>query len=163
MNEVYHEFLLQRKKSLVGIIVTIILSLSAVGVLIWFSLLGIILAAILGYIAYRVYISSDIEYEYLYLDKELTVDKVMAKRKRKRLMVYKLDKMEIVAQIGSSKLDEYKRRSTNYKTKDYSSGYENTENKKYGIYYDGEYKVIIEAPEEFMKAMYNQAPRKVFL
>ena len=30
------------------------------------------------------------EYEYLYLDRELTIDKVMAKTRRKRVAVYQL-------------------------------------------------------------------------
>ena len=47
-------------------------------------IIALIPAILFGVAAYFVYMNTDLEYEYLYLDRELTVDKVMAKSKRKR-------------------------------------------------------------------------------
>ena len=49
---------------------------------------------------------SDIEFEYLYLDKQLTVDKIMGKSKRKNIATYDLDKFEILCPERSDKLRE---------------------------------------------------------
>ena len=111
--------------------------------------------------AYFVYMNTDLEYEYLYLDRELTVDKVMAKSKRKRAAVYSLDKMEIVAPVKSWHLDNFKNRQTS-KNVDYSSGEEKQPDKRFVFYYEGNQKVIFEPSEEMVKAMQFVAPRKVF-
>ena len=83
--------------------------LTAVFVLL--SLMGVILlfvfAIATGVGAYLANMRTEVEYEYLYLDKELTIDKIMAKTKRKRIGVYKLDSMEILAPIKSYHLDNY--------------------------------------------------------
>ena len=105
--------------------------------------------------------NTDLEYEYLYLDRELTVDKVMAKSKRKRAAVYSLDKMEIVAPVKSWHLDNFKNRQTS-KNVDYSSGEEKQPDKRFVFYYEGNQKVIFEPSEEMVKAMQFVAPRKVF-
>ncbi len=109
---------------------------------------------------FRSYLNSDLEYEYLYVDKELTVDKVMAKTRRKRVAAFELDKMEIVAPLKSWHLDNFKNR--NDKTVDYSSGVEKQPEVRYVFYYEGSKKVIFEPNEEMIKAMQLVAPRKVF-
>ena len=43
---------------------------------------------------------TDIEYEYLYLDKEITIDKIMAKTRRKRVLSISVDKIEILSASG---------------------------------------------------------------
>ena len=44
---------------------------------------------------------TDIEYEYSYCDKEISVDKIMGKEKRKNLATYQLEKMELLAPSNS--------------------------------------------------------------
>ena len=124
-------------------------------------IIALIPAILFGIAAYFVYMNTDLEYEYLYLDRELTVDKVMAKSKRKRAAVYSLDKMEIVAPIKSWHLDNFKNRQTS-KNVDYSSGEEKQPDKRFVFYYEGSQKVIFEPSEEMIKAMQFVAPRKVF-
>ena len=114
----------------------------------------------LGVAAYFVYLNSDVEYEYLYVDKELTVDKVMAKSRRKRVATYDLGKIEILAPIKSWHLDNYKNRTD--KTVDYSSGEEKQPDRRFAFFYDGKQRVLIEPNEEMIKAMQTVAPRKVF-
>ncbi len=124
------------------------------------SYIGLILMAITGAGAYFLKLNTDLEYEYLYLDKELVVDKVMAKSKRKRVATYTLSRMEIMAPIKSYRLDNYKNRQV--KVKDYSIGEEMKPDLRYAIYYEGGEKILLNPSPEMVKAMKNAAPRKVF-
>lgn len=164
MSDVYVECLVKAKASALGkflktvlIVITVIFALmSVLGKLI--AVLGAVAA---GVGAYFLYLNTDIEYEYLYLDKELTVDKVMAKTKRKRIGTYQVDRMEIFAPIKSYHLDNYKNRTA--KEIDYSIGEELQPDRRYVIYYEGGIKLILSPSEELVKAMKNVAPRKVFM
>ena len=119
-----------------------------------------ILAVVTGVGAYFVNLFTDLEYEYLYLDKELVIDKVMAKSRRKRVATYSLDKVEILAPIKSYHLDNYKNR--NVKQKDYSIGIEEKPDLRYAMYYEGGEKLLLSPSPEMIKIMKNVAPRKVF-
>lgn len=118
-------------------------------------------AIVFGVGAYFLALYSDVEYEYLYLDKEITVDKVYNKTRRKRYKVYSLDKIEIMAPLKSWHLDEYKNRKFNLV--DISSGVENMPEVRYVFFYNGEEKVIFEPNGDFIKMCRNAAPRKVFI
>ncbi len=162
MNETYVEWLVKKKTPVYMAFLKILTIMLAV----CFILVGIgfppllLIGILFGVAAYFIYFNADLEYEYLYVDKELTVDKVMAKSKRKRVATFDLDKMEIVAPIKSWHLDNYKNR--NDKTVDYSSGEEKQPDRRYVFFYDGRQKVIFEPNEEMIKAMQFVAPRKVF-
>lgn len=125
------------------------------------SIIGFLAAVVLGFIGYLVSFRVNVEYEYLYLDKELTVDKVLAKSKRKRVDVFALDKMEIIAPVGSSALDAFKNREV--KVHDFSCGEGQQPDNRYAIYYEGSEMLIISPSEEMLRFMYNQAPRKVIM
>lgn len=162
MNETYVEWLVKRKTpAYMKLLRILFIMLTVCFVLIGLILIPALLIGIaLGVVSYFIYMNSELEYEYLYVDRELTVDKVMAKSKRKRVAVFNLDKMEIVAPVKSFHLDNYKNR--NDKISDYSSGEEKQPDKRYVFYYDGQKKVIFEPNEEMIKAMQFAAPRKVF-
>ncbi len=125
----------------------------------WTYIIGLLLACIFGALAYFCSFYADTEFEYLYVDKELTVDKVLAKAKRKKVDTFSLDKMEIIAPIHSHELDSYKNRSV--KERDFSTGREEQPDGRYVIYYEGNQKLIISPSPELIKAMKNNAPRKV--
>ena len=162
MNETYVEWLVKRKTPAYMTLLKILtIMLTVCFVLLGFFLLpAMIIAVLLGVAAYFVYLNSDVEYEYLYVDKELTVDKVMAKSRRKRVATYELGKIEILAPIKSWHLDNYKNRTD--KTVDYSSGEEKQPDRRFAFFYDGKQRVLIEPNEEMIKAMQTVAPRKVF-
>ena len=162
MNETYVEWLVKRKTPAYMTLLKILtIMLTVCFVLLCFFLLpAMIIAVLLGVAAYFVYLNSDVEYEYLYVDKELTVDKVMAKSRRKRVATYDLGKIEILAPIKSWHLDNYKNRTD--KTVDYSSGEEKQPDRRFAFFYDGKQRVLIEPNEEMIKAMQTVAPRKVF-
>lgn len=162
MNETYVEWLVKRKTPAYMTFLKILFTVLAV----FFILIGLLLLPALllgiacGVAAYFITLNADLEYEYLYVDKELTIDKIMAKSRRKRAAVFSLDKMEIIAPVKSWHLDNYKNRSG--KAIDYSSGEEKQPDKRFVFYYDGQKKIIFEPNEEMIKAMQLVAPRKVF-
>ena len=162
MNETYVEWLVKRKTPAYMTLLKILtIMLTVCFVLLGFFLLpAMIIAVLLGVAAYFIYLNSDVEYEYLYVDKELTVEKVMAKSRRKRVATYDLGKIEILAPIKSWHLDNYKNRTD--KTVDYSSGEEKQPDRRFAFFYDGKQRVLIEPNEEMIKAMQTVAPRKVF-
>ena len=163
MSDAYVECLVKVKSSVMAVLCKFFLLAIAVisffGILIGISLAIIpCLLASLG--AYFINMYADLEYEYLYLDKELVVDKIMAKSRRKRVATYRLDRMEILAPIKSYHLDNYKNRTV--KEKDYSIGQVLQPDLRYAMYYEGGEKIILSPSPEMIKIMKNAAPRKVF-
>jgi cellulose synthase/poly-beta-1,6-N-acetylglucosamine synthase-like glycosyltransferase len=164
MSEAYVECLVKAKPSILGkffkyllIMLTVALALL---MFLTMNVILMILAVVTGAGAYFVNLFTDLEYEYLYLDKELVIDKVMAKSRRKRVATYSLDKVEILAPIKSYHLDNYKNR--NVKQKDYSIGIEEKPDLRYAMYYEGGEKLLLSPSPEMIKIMKNVAPRKVF-
>ena len=164
MSESYVECMVARRtKPIESFVKYVLYGLTGFAILgaLFTSILVFFIAAIaLGVGSYFFSLYTDIEYEYLYLDKEIVVDKVLKKSKRKRVATYELEKIEIFAPIKSYHLDNYKNRQA--KVVDISSGVENMPDKRYVFFYNGEQKVIIEPNEELVKIMKNVAPRKVF-
>lgn len=166
MSDAYVECLVKAKPSILGkigravlmtLMVICILAIFVLPPLMLFAFIG---AVVFGVGAYFVRMFTDLEYEYLYLDRELVVDKVMAKSKRKRIATYQLDRIEILAPFRSYHLDNYKNR--NVKVKDYSIGEVLQPDKRYAMFYEGGEKIILSPSEELIKAMKNTAPRKIF-
>lgn len=164
MNETYIELLIKKKTPLYLSLLKMLSSMLticflAVGVIL-FMWQALIIGIVIGIAAYFIYMNANLEYEYLYLDKELSIDKVMAKSKRKKVASFDMEKMEIMAPLNSYQLDSYKNR--NVKIVDYSSGEEKQPDLRYAFYYDGKQKVIFEPNAEMVKAIQMIAPRKVF-
>ena len=166
MSDAYVECLVKAKTStvaklgktlLITLTVIFILAIVVLPPVMIFAFIG---ALITGVGAYFLNLFTDLEYEYLYLDKELTVDKVMAKSKRKRIATYQLDRIEILAPVRSYHLDNYKNRNT--KDKDYSIGEVLQPDRRYAMYYEGGEKILLSPSEELIKVMKNVAPRKIF-
>lgn len=164
MSDAYVECLVKAKPSMMGrflkyllIVLTVIFAFLMMLIM---NIIPFLLAIAAGAGAYFVNMFTDLEYEYLYLDKELTVDKVMAKSKRKRVAVYQLDRIEILAPFKSYRLDGFRNRTV--KEKDYSIGYEDKPDLRYVMYYEGGEKLILSPSPEMIKVMKNVAPRKVF-
>lgn len=162
MNDAYVECLVKQKTSLKAKFFKIFLIVLAVICFLAMSFIYVafflMLLAAGG--AYLVHLFTNLEYEYLYVDRELVVDKVMAKSRRKRVGTYSLDRIEILAPIKSHHLDNYKNRSV--KTKDYSIGEELQPDLRYAMYYEGGEKIVLSPSPELIQIMRNVAPRKIF-
>lgn len=166
MSETYVECLVKGKASIGPKILKIVLILisAALGlgvVLFGFGIVSFLVAIAAGVAAYFVSWYCSVEYEYLYLDKEISVDVIWAQTRRKRVATYSLDRVEILAPVKSYHLDGYKNR--NVKVKDYSIGEERQPDLRYAMYYEGGAKIILSPSEEFVKVIKNMAPRKVFM
>ena len=95
--------------------------------------IGILIGAICGIAIYFIWPTTKVEYEYLYFDGELSIDKVFNKAKRKRAASYDFKTAEVLAPGDNSEI----RRAMNGKVvKDYSSGY-SSDDKKMGAIVKG--------------------------
>ena len=162
MSETYVECLVKKKTSLLKRFLRA-LSIMLAGAFIFLGFIlwpALFIGVVLGVAAYFIYMNCDLEYEYLYLDKEITIDKVMATTRRKRVAKYEVDRMEIFAPMNSHQLDSYRNRDA--KTKDYSSGEVKQPEARYAMYYEGGEKIILEPSADMVKALKTVAPRKVF-
>lgn len=165
MSETYVECLIKQKQKPVYKFIKVLLIMLAVVFFLFafatvYGLVAFILAVAAGVGAYLVGMFTDLEFEYLYLDRELTIDKVMAKSRRKRIGTYTIDRIEILAPIKSYHLDNYKNRQA--KVKDYSIGEELQPDRRYVMFYEGGEKILLSPSEDLIKAMRNKSPRKVF-
>ena len=165
MSDGYVECIVKQKQAAIWKFLKVLLIVLAVlfFVMALLTMLGIVfflLAVAAGVGSYVVNLFTDLEYEYLYIDKELTVDKVMAKSRRKRVATYSLNSIEAMGPINSYHLDNYRNRQG--KVVDYSIGEELKPDRRYAIYYEGGLKILISPSEELVKAMKNASPRKIF-
>ncbi len=165
MSELYVECLVKKDESTLGKFLKILLIMLAavfavMGLMMIAGGLPLLLAFAAGVGAYFVSIYTKVEYEYLYLDKELSIDKIYGQTKRKKVATYELERMEIIAPFHSHRVDMYKNR--NVTVKDYSIGREEKPDLRYSVYYEGNIKLVLSPNEELIKALRNAAPRKVF-
>ena len=163
MNDSYVECMVARKSSPAkGILKYVIYILAVVSAVLTLTgyIIFLVPLVIFGLLAFFVVPGFELEYEYLYLDREVSIDKIMSKQKRKKVRTLELNKMEKMCPINSHELDPYKAR--NVKVSDYSSGVDGA--KTWVIVYmgkDGEELVGFEPNEEMIKAIRNVYPRKV--
>ena len=161
--DTFMEVLVESKPSLSAKIIKIVLyALMAIFILgvLFLGFLSLLLAVACGVGAYFIGLRSEVEYEYSYMDKELDVDVIYSKEKRKHVATFDLSKMEVLAPLKSVHLDDYKNRT--YKVCDYSSHKENAQDKMYVLYYSGEKKIVFEPTKEMVDAIAYIAPHKVF-
>lgn len=164
MSESYVEILVKREKKMlhslvrgIGITLSVILLMLGLTGNMIILIAGILVAVL----TYFIWLNTDVEYEYLYLDKEITVDKIMAKTKRKRAATYEIERMEILAPASSHRLDSYRNRTM--KEIDFSAGKKEVPDQRLVMIYNGNEKIYFEKSIELTNVIKNVAPRKVFL
>ncbi len=163
MNDTYVEYMVRRKPNpLLLPIKVLIYFIAFIGII--FGLSGAYILLIPGIAAIALIFiwlpNMNLEFEYLYLDKELSVDKIMNKQKRKRVATIDLSKMDFMCPFNSHELDSYKAR--NAKCVDYTSKSDNA--RVYVIVYheDNEEKLVsFEPNDEIVKIIKTVCPRKV--
>ncbi len=159
-DQTFLEILVARKRNMAAAALKIVCGVLAVFSLIimLYSPLFLLAALVFAALAYFCHLQEWIEYEYTYVGRELSVDKIMARSRRKKAAEYQVDKMEIGAPEGSSHLDDYRNRDC--ALKDYSS---KGGGKRFVIYYEGREKLILEADEKLLQALRSAAPSRIFL
>lgn len=102
-----------------------------------------------------------VEYEYLYLTKELSVDKILNKEKRKKCGNWSLTNMEIMAREGSDELKGYEKRECT--TYNFTSG--KPSDSRYVIILNDQRltRIIFDPNEAMLKGIRDQFPRQVKL
>ncbi len=163
MNESYVECMVARKSNpLFGVLkylIYILTGVSLVAAVSW-NPIFFIPCIIFGLLVYLVVPGFELEYEYLYVDRELSIDKIMSKQKRKKVRNLELSKMEIMCPANSHQLDSYKARKV--KTSDFSS-HEQDAQVWVIVYKDqsSEELIKIEPNADLLKAIKGVYPRKV--
>ena len=104
----------------------------------------------------------DVEYEYLFLQRSLTIDRIYSKEKRKKAAEYELDKMEFFAEEGTDEFLRYK--DTAEKKADFTSGYE--DRRRFVLIVHDEnaiIRVLLEPDDKTVEAIKQLYPSKVFI
>lgn len=163
MSESYVECLVKHKTPTVKVFLRILFTVLTVlfALLIFMAgFLALIMAVVCGILSYFMMLESSVEYEYLYVDREISIDKISGQKRRKTIEKLNTEKIEILAPVKSWHLDEYKNREL--KQKDYSIGYEAQPDQRYVLIYNNEARVLLSPNPAFVAAVKSVAPRKVF-
>ena len=102
---------------------------------------------------------TSVEYEYVFFNGNIDIDKVMSKTSRKRLISTGLHEVEVVAPTGSLEIQQYRK----VKKYNYSSRRKGVTTYQMVINHKGRRaRIVFEPNEEFLKEMKLSSPRKVF-
>ena len=166
MTDLYSELLVKKEQTVKDqaikiLLIFFILFTAIAGLLL--TPLAWVLTIALGVAAYFVMPLLDLEYEYVFVNGELDIDRIASKSKRKRMKSFDLAKMEIMAPVNSHRMD-YQNHNTNMKVLDFSSG--NSQHKIFAMIIPDEkdvYRVLLEPDKELLDNIARSCPRKVFL
>lgn len=162
MSDFYTEQLVKRKTTTaVTIQKAALIAVTIVSFLLIFMIpFAIIVPVILIVVDVLMFKRMNVEYEYLYVNGDLDIDKIMSKEKRKRVYSMNVKDLEVIAPKGSHELDPYQ----NLKPTDFSSGEENHKVYVMVVSQNGKTeKVIFEPNGTILDGMRMMAPRKVFI
>lgn len=160
MNDIYTEQLLKKQSSskdnrikFILIVLTLGVVVMTLGNPLW--LLGIFIMIGVDVWVFR---SLNVEYEYLYINGNLDIDKIMSKSRRKKVFEMEINDLEVMALRGEAELKMYQ----GLKAQDYSSGNTNSRQYEMIVIQNGEKKRIIFEPNDvIVDGMRMLAPRKV--
>ncbi len=162
MNDAYVEWLVKRKTPGYAILVKgLLILLCIVSFFVMMMLpLGfiILLLAIAG--VYFIFPMMDLEFEYLAVNDQLSIDKIMGQRRRKRVWEGTIDQIEILAPVDSYLLKDAERKDM--KTLDFSSRQPGA--KVYGMVAQKDgvaTKILLEPNEKLLNHLWQRGPRKV--
>ena len=160
MNDFYTEQLIKRqttgKDRLLKMLLILVTVLSVFIVFIF--PFGIILPVILIALDVFLFQRMDVEYEYLFVNGDLDIDKIMHKARRKRVCSVNVNDLEVLAPASSGEARQYQR----VKTQDYTSASGNGKEyvlvvKEKGVLT----KILFEPNDAIIEGFFLLAPRKV--
>ncbi len=163
MNDSYAEWLIKRKTPFYAHIINAVMAVfTGISVVLAFTtnVLAVILMFVVGFAAYILYRNSRVEYEYLYVDGQLTIDKILGKAKRKKAWEGTMDDIQVIAPSDSFVLNDY--RSGQMKILDFSSQIPGS--KTYTAVVQtkaGQERIIFEPNDKMIQCFRQSSPRKV--
>lgn len=164
MNDCYAEWLVKRKTPAYAIplkiLMVIICVLSVLFAMV--SAVGMIVMVVALVGAYFLFPYLSLEFEYLVVNDQLTIDKVMGKSKRKRAWEGNMNEAQIIAPVDSYMVKDYEKQGM--KVLDFSSHQPGA--KVYAIIHQNgseAVKVLFEPNDKILSCLRQKAPRKVVL
>lgn len=160
MSDFYTEQLIKKRTDMKDILIKgllLVLTIAAVFVVFLFPF-GIILPVGMVVLDVFMFRRMNVEYEYLYVNGDLDIDKIMNKAKRKRMFSAHVNDMELLAPAGDMELRQHR----DARTYDYSSG--NADARLYALVVidkGQKKKVIFEPDDTIIEGFKMLAPRKV--
>lgn len=125
MDNTYVEKLVSKKMTTTTAMIrvaTIVACVIAIYVLSFYlGIYGLVAMFVCGYLIYYVFSVTSVEYEYVLVKNELTIDGIYGKNKRKTLQQIDVSKCEVIAPVESTYAAGY-HRNTEMKSFDYTSG-----------------------------------------
>ncbi len=164
IQDAYVEHLVKRKTPPYALAVKILLGVlfAAAVFMALTTYIGIVVLLAVCAASYFIMLNLNVEFEYLYIDGQLSIDKILNRNKRKKVMECDKDSLLMMAPLDSYVLKDYE--GTGVKVIDCSSGRNDV--KKYAfIYQAGQQrnKVIIEPNEKLLQCIRSTTPRKIVL
>lgn len=163
MNEAYAEWLVKRKTPFYAYILTAVMAVITL-ISIFFALTSGVISVIImfaaGFATYILYRNFNVEYEYLYVSGQLSIDKIMGKAKRKKAWEASMEEIKVIAPSDSYVLKDY--RVSGSKKMDFSSGAPGA--KTYTVIHQSganATEIIIEPNDKMLQCFRQTAPRKV--
>lgn len=167
MNEVYAEWLVKRKTpGYMYLAIPLAVVASIVVYILCFFLIpyfGYIIGLVPFVGVYFLWTNSKLEYEYIFVTGELTIDKIISQNKRKRIVALDMANVEMIADLSGHYLDG-QMGNNNIKKLNYTSG--EKDRKLFGVLYSesGNTRIyIIEPNAKLIEAIRKSAPRKVMM
>lgn len=161
-NEAYAEWLVKRKApaytyALKGVMIF----LCVIGAFLALTTVwGILILTVIGAATYFLFQSVNLEFEYLVVNDQLTIDKIMGRSRRKKAWEGTMEEIQIVAPSDSYVLKDYER--SGMKTLDFSS--HETGAKTYSLIQQNganTTRVIFEPNDKVLHCLRMRNPRKV--
>ena len=162
-DDIYAEWIVKRKRpgyyypAIIGMILGIIVSMYLVFVSVWFLL--VFAGAVMGTYFGRRFLK--IEYEYIFVTNELTIDAVYSQTTRRRKRKIEMARVEYVEPTNEER-NHNLMEGTTIRLEDYSS--HEADAKTWTIRFNDQeqqYLIIFEPNDKILNAMWRSAPGKV--
>ncbi len=160
MEDFYTEQLVKKKTEMRDIVVkTCLILLTVLSVfLIFVTPFGILAPVILAVVDVFVFRYLDVEFEYLYVNGSLDIDKIMHKERRRNVFSAEIEDMEVLAPSGSRELLAYQ----NVRPEDFTSRMSGRDVYEMIFTAGGrKRRVIFEPNEKLLEGIRMRSPRKV--
>lgn len=164
MKDVYIEWMVAKRRSgmdkfvrtacVIAIIISGLLFMATANIAV------LIVTVAIGLFTYFAFNYTDVEYEYIFVTGEFSIDRILAKSRRKRIENFDVSKIEIVAPLNSDKLGGYAHKK--YREYDYTSGVRTQKSHIFVMYCDGK-KILLEPNRDLIEALKNTIPHKVHM